>query len=237
MNMGNFWKVYLELAVEQAGNVSKLAEDVGITRQTLSAWRAEKQTPTMSTFLPILKYIGADIVLVGDDTARRVSFSNMQFEEGQAPASGDYLAVPVVKDPQLIRDDDYFVPKSNTITHSLPLASHHSVKGRPHLICFFATGSDMAPLIDPGDVIYVDRADIAVHEHGHIYLVRDAKTDTVCLRRVDEDYEDGDIHLYFTADNPKVRPRHYSVKKHYNGKRSAAILGRVVTARVDMLNL
>lgn len=235
--MANFWKPFLEVAVKQAGTVSKLADNTGITRQTISAWLADRQTPTVSNFRPILKYIGADIVQMGDDIARRVSFSNMQFEEGQAPSSDEYLAVPVVKDPQLIRDDEYFVPKSNTITHSLPLASHHSVKGRPHLICFFATGSDMSPLIDPGDVIYVDRADIAVHEHGHIYLVRDAKTDTVCLRRVDEDYEDGDIHLYFTADNPKVRPRHYSVKKHYNGNRKSAILGRVVTARVDMLNL
>lgn len=235
--MANFWKSFLELAVEQAGSISKLADDTGITRQTISAWLADRQTPTIPNFKPILKYVGADIVLVGDDTAKSVSFSNMQFSEMDAPASTSYLSVPIVRDLQLLRDDDYFVPASNTVGHSLPLASHHSVKGRPHLVCIFAPDNSMAPLIDPGDVIYVDRADVAVHEHGHLYLVRDAKTDTVCIRRVDEDYEDGDTHLYFTADNPKVRPRHYSVKKHYNGNRKAAILGRVVSARVDMLNL
>lgn len=228
---------FLQLAIDKAGSVSKLETETGIARQTIAKWLSGEASPSIQKYGVIMDYVGATCVRIGDEATRLVSFANITFDGVDVPSQEEYIAVPVLKDPNLIDPSSLFVPKENIFTHSLPVASYQAIRSRPHLIGMFVRDDSMAPLMDPGDVIYVDRADTAVHEWGRLYLVRDAKSGDTCIRRVDIDEEDGDTVVHLTADNPKVRSRHYSLKKFYGGNRRNCILGRVVYGRIDMLNL
>lgn len=227
---------FLQRAIEKAGTVSALSELIGVSRQTIIQWQSGKVSPTLDKYGAVMNYLGATSVLCGQEHTEMVSFANVTFGGVTLPAD-DYIAVPVLRDPNLIDPSSFFTPQSNIHCYSLPVASYQSVRSRPNLIGVLVTDDSMAPLLEPGDVAYVDRADTAVHSFDRLYLVRDARSHEVCLRRVDIDDEDGDTMIHLTADSPKVRARHYSVKKHYGGLRRNCILGRVVYGRVDLLNL
>lgn len=228
---------FLGMAVEQAGTVQKLADITGIPRSTIQNWQSGTSKPTLDKFGKVMEYIGVIPQRVGQEAVESVSFANIQFEGMDAPRSEDYLAIPVLKNPDLLSPGNYYVTGNNTFITTLASAKYKATKGRKHMVGIFIKDNDMAPLLEPDDVVYVDLDDTQVKEHGHTYLVRDAATNKVCVRRVDEEEEDGDLRLHFSADNPATKPRHYSVKKHYGGDRRAAILGRVIWARIDMRNL
>jgi transcriptional regulator with XRE-family HTH domain len=227
---------FLEIAIEQAGNVQKLAEITGIPRSTIQRWQSGKSDPSLSKFGAVMSYIGVLPQRVGQDKAEPISFAKVEFE-GQKVPSDDYLAVPVLKDPNRIEGSELFVPATNIEAVALPLADSKELGDRPHTVAVVVEDKAMSPLLDPGDLVYIDRADTAVHGAGDIFLVRDAKEDKVCIRRVHEYQEDGETFLLFTADNPKTPPAHFSVTKHYGGDRSQAILGRAYNAKVDLTNM
>lgn len=225
----------IEEAVAKAGSVSALARETGIARQTISKWIAKTAGPTAGNLAKIMAYMGVQPVQVGQEKVETVSLTASAFEGGEVPS--EYAAVPLLKDPDAIIGDDLFVPEANIASYALPMADSKTVRNRPHVVAINVTDNAMSPLLDPGDLVYIDRADVAVHGHGEIFLVRDAKTGAAVIRRVCEYEEDGELYLLYSADNPKVPPRHYSVRKHFGGNRRQAILGRAVTARVDLLNL
>jgi transcriptional regulator with XRE-family HTH domain len=227
---------FLEIAIEQAGNVQKLAEITGIPRSTIQRWQSGKSDPSLSKFGAVMSYIGVLPQRVGQAQTEPVSFAAVEFE-GQEVPSDEYLAVPVIKNPDLIEGSDMFVPATNIEAITLPRASTKDMEDRPHTIAVTVEDKDMTPLLDPGDLVYVDRADTEIHGAGDIFLVRDAKEDKVCIRRVHEYEEDGETFLLFTADNPKTPPAHFSVSKHYGGDRANAILGRAYAARTDLTNM
>jgi phage repressor protein C with HTH and peptisase S24 domain len=227
----------IEEAVAKAGNVLALARETGIARQTISKWLAKKGAPSAANLVKITSYLGVHPVQVGQEQVETVSFAAVEWDGVEMPSPDDYKAVPILHDPSAIDGDSLLTPRENISGWALPLADSKSVAGRPHTIAIMITDTSMSPLLDPGDIVYVDRADVAVQGHGEIFLVRDARTGSVCIRRVTEYEEDGELYLLFTADNPRIAPRHFSVKKHFGGNRRAAVLGRAVTARVDLTNL
>lgn len=228
---------FLEVAISKAGSMNRLEMETGIARQTLAKWLSGEASPSLKKYGVIMDYVGASCVRIGDESTKLVSFAHITFDGAEKPNPEEYIAVPVLADPDLIDPNSLFVPKENVSTHSLPVARYQSVRSRPHLIGIVVRDDSMAPLLVPGDVIYVDRADTDVQDFGRLYLVKDAKSGSVQFRRVDIDEDDGVEMVHLTADNPKVRPRHYSIKKHYGGKRRSCILGRVVYGRVDLLTL
>ena len=227
---------FLEIAIEQAGSVQRLAEITGVPRSTIQNWQTGKSDPTFRKFGAVMAFIGVLPQRVGQAQAEPVSFAAVELDQRKVP-SDEYLAVPVIKDPNLIEGEDLFVPATNIAAITLPRACTKDMGGRPHTIAVTVEDKAMTPLLDPGDLIFVDRADIEVHGAGDIFLVRDAKEDKVCIRRVHEYKEDGETYLLFTADNPKTPPSHFSVSKHYGGDRANAILGRAYAARTDLTNL
>lgn len=237
MNMGNVCVSFMQVAIEKAGSLTKLEEAVGIPRQTLAQWADGKRTPSVDKFYDILKYVDAAIVRVGHEGIHKVNFDNLTLEDEHSPSAEDYIAVPVVKNPDLLVGDDFFVPQSNIAATTMSLATYKTARGRKHQVGLFIRDNSMAPLLEPGDVVYVDRADTAVHSYGHLYLVRDAATGHVCVRRVEEQVLENDTMLHFYADSKDVSPAHYSVNQHYKGNRRDAILGRVLWGRIELLDL
>lgn len=227
----------IEGAVSKAGSVSALARETGIARQTISKWLAKTAGPTAGNLAKIMAYAGVSPVPVGQEKVETVNFAAVEWDGVEMPCADDYAAVPIIRNPDAIDGESLLTPKSNIASWALPLADSKTVRNRPHTIAVMVTDTSMSPLLDPGDIVYVDRADVAVHGHGEIFLVRDARTGLVCIRRVTEYEEDGELFLLYTADNAKIAPRHYSIKKHFGGNRRQAILGRAVTARIDLLNL
>lgn len=227
---------FLEIAIEQAGNVQKLAEITGIPRSTIQRWQSGKSDPSLSKFGAVMSYIGVLPQRVGQAKAEPISFAKVEFEGVKVP-TGEYLRVPIIKDVSLLHGTDLFVPATNITGFALPSAEAKDVGDRPHTVAVVVEDKDMTPLLDPGDLVYVDRADTEIHGAGDIFLVRNAKEDKVCIRRVHEYEEDGETFLLFTADNPKTPPAHFSVSKHYGGDRANAILGRAYAARTDLTNL
>ena len=227
----------IEEAVAKAGSVVALAKATGIARQTISKWLAKQSGPTASNLAKVMQYIGVHPVQVGQEQVETVSFAAVEWDGVEMPSPDDYKAVPILRNPDEIDGDSLLTPRSNIASWALPLADSKTVRNRPHTIAVMVTDTSMSPLLDPGDIAYIDRADVAVQGHGEIFLVRDARTGSVCIRRVTEYEEDGDLFVLYTADNTKIPPRHFSIKKHFGGNRRQAILGRAVTARVDLLNL
>ena len=227
----------IEEAVAKAGSVVALAKATGIARQTISKWLAKQSGPTATNLAKVMQYIGVHPVQVGQKQVETVSFAAVEWDGVEMPSTDDYKAVPILRNPDEIDGDSLLTPRSNIASWALPLADSKTVRNRPHTIAVMVTDTSMSPLLDPGDIAYIDRADVAVQGHGEIFLVRDARTNSVCIRRVTEYEEGGELFVLYTADNPKIPPRHFSIKKHFGGNRRQAILGRAVTARVDLLNL
>ena len=225
---------FLEIAIEQAGSVQKLAEITGIPRSTIQRWQTGKSDPSLSKFGAVMSYIGVLPQRVGQAKAEPISFAKVEFEGVKVP-TGEYLRVPIIKDVSLLHGADLFVPATNITGFALPSAEAKEVSDRPHTIAFMVEDKDMTPILDPGDLVYVDRADTNIVA-GHIYLVR-TKEGRVCLRRVHEKQDGEDTFLYLVADNPRVEPSHLSVNKDCAGDRSNFILGKAYAARTDLMNM
>ncbi|WP_458400024.1 S24 family peptidase [Mailhella sp.] len=227
----------LDDAVAQAGSPDKLAKLVGVPRSNIQKWQARTSYPTLDKIAPVMNYMGVLTARVGSEGAGLVSFANMKFDGMDGPRAEDYYAVPVLRDPNLIIGSNFFTPANNTYIFTLSSAIYHQVKGRQHMVGVFVHDRSMEPLLEPDDVVYVDRADTRVSEPGHLYLVRDKKTGEVCVRRVEEERGTTDTHWFFKADSKRTPTRYFSLNDHFDGKREEAILGRVIWARVDMRNL
>ena len=225
---------FLEIAIEQAGSVQKLAEITGIPRSTIQRWQTGKSDPSLSKFGAVMSYIGVLPQRVGQAKAEPISFAKVEFEGVKVP-TGEYLRVPIIRDISLLNGADLFVPATNITSFALPSAEAKEVSDRTHTIAFMVEDKDMTPILDPGDLVYVDRADTKIVA-GHIYLVR-TKKGHVCLRRVHEKQDGDDTILYLVADNPRIEPSHLSVNKDCAGDKTNSILGVAYTARTDLMNM
>lgn len=226
---------FLEIAIEQAGSVQRLAEITGVPRSTIQNWQTGKSDPTLRKFGAVMAYIGVLPQRVGQAKAEPISFAKVEFE-GQNVPTGEYLRVPIIKDPSLIEGADLFVPAQNIASFALPSAEAKEVSERPHTIAVIVEDKAMTPLLDPDDLVYVDRADTAITGAGDIFLVR-LGDGQVGLRRVHERITDDDTILYFTADSHRIAPRHVSVNKDCAGDKANVILGRAYAARTDLTNM
>jgi transcriptional regulator with XRE-family HTH domain len=225
---------FLEIAIEQAGNVQKLAEITGIPRSTIQRWQSGKSDPSLTKFGAVMSYIGVLPQRVGQAKAEPISFAKVEFEGVKVP-TGEYLRVPIIKDVSLLHGADLFVPATNITGFALPSAEAKEVSDRPHTVAIMVKDRDMTPLLDPGDLVYVDRADTRIVS-GHIYLVR-TKSGRVCLRRVHKVQDGDDATLYLVAENSRIEPCHLSVNRDCAGDKTNAILGLAYAARTDLMNM
>ena len=226
----------IEEAVAKAGNVSALARETGIARQTISKWLAKKGGPTATNLAKIMAYMSISPVQVGQEAVETLSFAAVEWDGVEMPCPSEYKVVPVLADPNRIDGCSLLTPRDNIRGWALPSTEFKAMKNREYTVAIVVQDSTMQPLLGPGSLVYVDREDTAPCPGG-IFLVRDADKNTVCLRRVHEKEKDGDVLVYYSANDAHVEPCHYSINKDFGGQRCHAILGRAFSARVSLLTL
>lgn len=94
----------------------------------------------------------------------------------------------------------------------------------------------MQPLLNPDDIVLVNRADIDISKPGHIMLVRDPVDGSGMITRVSvQPAANNDWSIQFYSDNAAQNPPMlYSLREDYNGELSNAIVGRVIWAWSDV---
>ena len=94
----------------------------------------------------------------------------------------------------------------------------------------------MQPILNPGDIVLVDRDDRNVKDPGHMMLVLDPKDGSGKVKRVAvTDTEDGDCRITYYSDNAATNPPEvYSLRDDFFGDWERSIVGRVVWAWSDV---
>lgn len=240
--MGNFFDTAV-LAIKQAieksynGNVSQAARALNISVPTLHTWIKGDRKPSLEKLSPLLDALGATISLPEAEASRDVCFVNARvMPAGQhiaPPVSEDYIAAPLVGEvgagPGYFAQDD--VESWFLVYKNLP-----SIMGRRNLIAveIGRNSTSMSPLLNPKDIVLVDRDDINVDHPGHIMLVRDPEGAGM-IKRVAMHKEGADWFIQFYSDNAAQNPPlTYKLREYYDGEICKAVVGRVIWAWADV---
>jgi phage repressor protein C with HTH and peptisase S24 domain len=177
------------------------------------------------------------------DVTREVVFANPKLVNvpncAPPPEAHNYLAVPLVgwsgagggvHDP-IDLDGNYL----------MVLRNHPSIRTRSDLIGVKIARweTSMSPLMNPGDIIVVDRRDIYDDPSppGNIYLVRDPATPgSVMIKRVIfQESLKGNLDIVFYSENASKHPPMVHNYEHvFSSDIENAIVGRVVVCFSDM---
>lgn len=240
--MGNFFDTAM-LAIKQAieknynGNVTQAARALNVSVPTLHTWIKGDRKPSLEKLSPLLDAIGATISLPQTEASRDVCFVNARvMPAGQhiaPPVSEDYIAAPLVGEvgagPGYFAQDD--VESWFLVYKNLP-----SIMGRRNLIAveIGRNSTSMSPLLNPKDIVLVDRDDINVDHPGHIMLVRDPEGAGM-IKRVAMHKEGADWYIQFYSDNAAQNPPlTYKLREYYDGEICKAVVGRVIWAWADV---
>lgn len=231
--------------IEEQGGVDKANELLEGSRSTIykvfGVGVGKPQLPKTEMLFSWLEAMGATISWPGENTlqtSREVCFVQPNqvaaVSSVRPPDSEEYMAVPladapVAAGPGLLSDD--------AVRGWVIVWRHHdSIRFRSDLVAVeIGKGqTSMVPLLHPGDIVLVDRAERNPDPDGKIMLVCDP--DGGCaIKRVSSRRIDGDIELVFYSDNaPGNPPQVNRLKRDYGGNLHAAIGGRVVWAWSDM---
>ena len=224
--------------VERAGGLREFSRKHGLQPSKISRWLSGHTSPKVSDIGEIFDLIGVDITRdAGDCGGRPVVFevpSGVLGRDLETLEQGRYVAVPIVDDPTQLTS--YAVPESNRSGWALVERSFASVQARRDLIVVPVDCSDMAPTLNEGDLVLVDRERVPV-EHGRIYLCRAPRTCATGFRRVViRPMPDGDAQIFLTNDarGECTAPRAYSLRHDYGGDIYRCVLGRAVWMRCDI---
>ena len=214
-----------------------LAQQVGVNYRTLQKWaEPDSQAPRADLLGRVLDLAGWKLVKVGVNTDAHLEAQDLVNIDGTLAKKIDiseYEAVPLVKDPNIIRDDNH-LPASSVLHYSLIHKSTRTLgECSPNLIAVSVAEMAIGTLLEEYDIVIVDLNDKKV-VNGRIYLVRTPNGDT-CLRRVCTNEEETMLTFYATSHN--VSPMMYSIANDYGGDISKAILGRGVRIRGDLRDL
>lgn len=240
--MGTFFEntmAAIRAAVVQQfdGNVSKAASAWGIQGDTLHKWLRGDRIPTLEKISPVLDRIGRFVVHTEPD--RDVCFVNARIvpagEHIPPPLAEDYLAAPLVGD---VGAGAGYLPQENVESWFLVYRHIPALMGCRDMIAVRIGhhSTSMQPLLNPDDIVLVNRADIDISKPGHIMLVRDPVDGSGMIKRVSvQPAANNDWSIQFYSDNAAQNPPMlYSLREDYNGELSNAIVGRVIWAWSDV---
>ena len=93
----------------------------------------------------------------------------------------------------------------------------------------------MTPLLNPLDIVLVDRDDRDVSKPGHIMLVLDPEGQGMIKRVSAEEQNNGDFSVVYYSDNAMENPPMcYSLRKDFLNDWDRAVVGRVIWAWSDV---
>ena len=224
---------------KHGGNVSAAARAMGISVPTFHTWLKGERKPSLSKITPVLEELGARIQLPSAEPAKDVCFVNAKVmpagEHVEPPLVEDYIAAPLVGEvgagPGYFSQEE--VQSWFLVYKNVPAIMH-----RRNLIAveIGPTSTSMQPLLNPGDIVLVDRDDQDVEHPGHIMLVRDPDGAGM-IKRVALNKDGTDWTLQFYSDNAaKNPPMTYKLGEDYDSDITKAVVGRVIWAWSDVRN-
>lgn len=227
------------LEKEYGGNKTAMSEAFGMNPKTgmLGKWLNGTRVPSMSSLSPILEKIGVTLNQKSSEADRDVCFVNAKVvpagEHIRPPQAEDYIAAPLVGEvgagPGYVAQDD--VESWFLVYKHVPAIMH-----RRDLIAveIGRHSTSMSPLLNPGDIVLVDRDDHSVERPGHIMLVRDPDGSGM-IKRVAMNKDGDDWVIQFYSDNAaKNPPMIYRLNEDFDGDITKAVVGRVIWAWTDV---
>lgn len=224
---------------KHGGNVSAAARAMGISVPTFHTWLKGERKPSLSKITPVLEELGARIQLLSEEPAKDVCFVNAKVmpagEHVAPPRVEDYIAAPLVGEvgagPGYFSQDE--VQSWFLVYKNVPAIMH-----RRNLIAveIGPRSTSMQPMLNPGDIVLVDRDDQDPSHAGRIMLVRDPDGAGM-IKRVAMEKDGHDWQIQFYSDNAAENPpKSYKLGKDYGGDITKAIVGRVIWSWSDVSN-
>lgn len=227
----------LREGVKKYGSAAALAAASGVSPANISYWLTGKRSPRLAEISPILDLLRVSTALPNDEASRDVCFVNARvMPAGQhiaPPVSEDYIAAPLVG--EVGAGAGYFA-QDDVESWFLVYKNLPSIMGRRNLIAveIGRNSTSMSPLLNPKDIVLVDRDDINVDHPGHIMLVRDPEGAGM-IKRVAMHKEGADWYIQFYSDNAAQNPPlTYKLREYYDGEICKAVVGRVIWAWADV---
>ena len=219
------------------GNISAASKAWGVTGDNLNKWLSGKRVPSIKNISPIIDRLGKFVTEI--EPAKDVCFVNAKVvpagEHVHPPQAEDYIAAPLVGEvgagPGYVAQED--VESWFLVYKHVPAIMHRrdliAVEIGDH-------STSMSPLLNPGDIVLVDRDDHSVEHPGHIMLVRDPDGAGM-IKRVALNKDGDDWSLQYYSDNAaKNPPMTFKLGEDYDGDITKAVVGRVIWAWSDVRN-
>lgn len=219
------------------GNISAASKAWGVTGDNLNKWLSGKRVPSIKNISPIIDRLGKFVTEI--EPAKDVCFVNAKVmpagEFVAPPQSEQYIAAPLVG--EVGAGPGYFA-QEEVESWFLVYKNVPAIMHRRNLIAveIGPSSTSMQPLLNPGDIVLVDRDDQDVEHPGHIMLVRDPDGAGM-IKRVALNKDGSDWSLQFYSDNAaKNPPMTYKLGEDYDGDITKAVVGRVIWAWSDVRN-
>ena len=227
----------LREGVATYGNAAALARASGASPANLSRWLSGERVPRLAEISPVLDLLGVTPTVPSTDAGRDVCFVDAKVvpagEGVEPPQAEDYLAAPLVGEvgagPGYLPEED--IKSWFLVYRNLPAIRH---RGNLMAVEIGKNSTSMQPLLNPGDIVLVDRNDKDVDYPGHIMLVRDPDGQGM-VKRVSVEESRGDFIIQFYSDNAvRNPPMVFSLRSDYLGEWDRAIVGRIIWAWSDV---
>lgn len=227
----------LREGVTTYGNAAALARASGVSPANLSRWLSEERVPRLAEISPVLDLLGVTPAAPQTDAGRDVCFVDAKIvpagEYVEPPQAEDYLAAPLVGE---VGAGPGYLPQDEVKSWFLVYRNLPAIRHRSNLMAveIGRHSTSMQPLLNPGDIVLVDRNDRDVDYPGHIMLVRDPDGQGM-VKRVSVEQSRGDFIIQFYSDNAvRNPPMVFSLRSDYLGEWDRAIVGRVIWAWSDV---
>lgn len=226
---------------EFGGNLREAARGLELSYPTLYSWLGPKRTrtPSLRVLEPVLDRIGVRFSVPSAEAGRDVCFVNAKIvpagELASPPSAEDYMAAPMVGE---VGAGPGYIPEEDVKSWFLVFKNQPAVRYRRNLIAveIGPQSTSMQPVLNPGDIVLVDRDDRNVKRPGHMMLVLDPKDGSGKVKRVAvTDTDDGDCRITYYSDNAASNPPEvWSLRDDFFGDWERCIVGRVVWAWSDV---
>ena len=227
----------LREGVKSYGSAAALARASGVSPANLSRWLSEERVPRLAEISPVLDLLGLNLSSPQKDASRDICFVDAKVvpagEYVEPPQAEDYLAAPLVGE---VGAGPGYLPQEEVRSWFLVYRNLPAIRHRSDLMAveIGKHSTSMQPLLNPGDIVLVDRNDRDVDYPGHIMLVRDPDGQGM-VKRVSVAKTKDDFVVQFYSDNAvHCPPMVYSLRSDYLGEWERAIVGRVIWAWSDI---
>lgn len=234
----------LREAISKSGySQIQIARAAGIQQGSLSRFlKGTQATLSGEALTKLFDFLGADIIFPHEqphDASKDVCFVNAKLvpaAEGMAPPQAvDYIAAPMVGEAGA---GPGYLPEEEVKSWFLVYRYQAAVRYRRNLIAveIGPHSTSMQPVLNPGDIVLIDRDDRDVSSPGHMMLVLDPLDGSGMVKRVAvTDLPDGDLRITYYSDNAAQNPPSvYSLRRDFGGDIDRSIVGRVVWAWSDV---